>query len=80
MTCKLCLEDHDLRRSHIIPEFLFRPLYDEKHRALTFRPDVTGKRVIQKGIRERLLCAKCESHLGKLESYFATFWYNPDLA
>jgi len=32
-TCRLCLQERPLRDSHIIPEFLYRPLVDEKHRA-----------------------------------------------
>ena len=32
MKCKLCLKENKLSRSHIIPEFFYKPLYDEKHR------------------------------------------------
>ena len=30
--CPLCNARSELLRSHVIPEFLFRPLYDDKHR------------------------------------------------
>jgi hypothetical protein len=63
-----------LLRSHILPEFLYRPVYDEKHRTLSLslrRPT----RVIQKGLRERLLCADCEAVMQRYEHYFARVWY-----
>lgn len=70
MKCSLCLEDASLQSSHIIPEFLYQPLYDEKHRfhRLTTTPDVKN-RFLQKGLRERLLCQSCEQHIAKFESY-----------
>lgn len=30
--CKLCLKEKELMFSHIIPEFFYEPMYDEKHR------------------------------------------------
>jgi hypothetical protein len=30
--CALCRQERPLRKSHVIPEFMFGPLYDEKHR------------------------------------------------
>ena len=33
MKCRLCLEDKNLlKKSHIIPNFLYSSLFDEKHR------------------------------------------------
>ena len=32
MKCKLCLEDCVLVKSHIIPDFMYRDLFDDKHR------------------------------------------------
>jgi hypothetical protein len=60
--------------SHIVPEFLHKPLYDEKHRALTIRSDDAPKRV-QNGQHERLLCSGCEQLVQKSEDYFARLWY-----
>lgn len=70
MHCALCLEDRPLQRSHIIPEFMYEPLYDEKHRynVLTVRLD-NRDRIEQKGLREQLLCRNCEKHLSKFERY-----------
>lgn len=69
-TCALCLESADLKRSHIIPEFLYRQLYDEKHRfhVLSSLSDQrNGKE--QKGLREQLLCEICEGRFSVWERY-----------
>lgn len=79
MECKLCGKDRDLRKSHILPELVFKAAYDEKHRA--FGPDKDRKKVpyVQKGWRERLLCDSCETHLSRLELEFSQVWYESDL-
>jgi len=74
MTCALCGADAVLRDSHIIPEFLHRPVYDSKHRALSIGMEAPT-RVLQKGLRDRLLCDDCERRLQKSEHYFARLWY-----
>lgn len=68
--CRLCLTVKPLRKSHIIPEFLYRPLYDEKHRfdVLPTRPNQPN-RPFQKGIYEKLLCGNCEQQLSIWERY-----------
>ena len=70
MPCALCLQDVELRRSHIIPEFLYETLYDDKHRlqVLSIIPDQSNWRE-QKGLRERLLCNTCEQRLSVWERY-----------
>lgn len=70
MPCALCLQDVDLLRSHIIPEFLYETLYDDKHRlqVLSINPDQSNWRE-QKGLRERLLCNACEQRLSVWERY-----------
>ena len=70
MPCALCLKDRPLRLSHIIPEFLYAPLYDDKHRLqiISVLPD-EGNQLRQKGERERLLCEECETLLSKNERY-----------
>lgn len=70
MTCALCLKDADLQQSHIIPEFLYDAMYDEKHRfnVLTVLPQGRN-RIEQKGIREALLCRDCELKISKWERY-----------
>ncbi len=73
MKCKLCQKNSPLQNSHIIPEFLYRPLYDEIHRmhVLSLHKK-TPRPYEQKGIREKLLCRNCEIQLSKYERYART--------
>ncbi|WEN14136.1 hypothetical protein PY254_12920 [Rhodanobacter sp. AS-Z3] len=59
-----------LQESHIIPEFLYGVMYDEKHRynVLSIAPD-RQERIEQKGAREPLLCRECEQKFAKFERY-----------
>ena len=70
MVCALCRNDSPLQNSHIIPEFLYDTLYDDKHRLhqLSTNPD-SKNRMLQKGLREPLLCGGCEQRLSVLERY-----------
>lgn len=68
--CALCCRQEPLRRSHIIPEFVYRQIYDSKHRfrvLSTLNKDMRS--LEQKGIRERLLCADCENQFSGYERY-----------
>jgi hypothetical protein len=70
MTCRLCLLDAPLRRSHVFPEFLFGSLYGDDHRYLTVPLSKhESVRHEQKGIREELLCGTCEQRIGRYERY-----------
>jgi hypothetical protein len=70
VTCKLCLEERELKNSHIIPEFIYSSLYDEKHRFHEISVDENKKNKLpQKGVREYLLCGECEQLLSKNERY-----------
>jgi len=76
MTCKLCLYDRDLRHSHIVPEFNYRPMYDDKHRFMIVTADSTEPiRRQQKGMREYLLCDSCEQLLNRHENYVSRFLF-----
>lgn len=77
MRCGLCLKDRDLRNSHVIPEFLYKPLYDAKHRAMGVHGQGHKKwQYLQKGLREKLLCQDCEQLLNDhYEKYFHYFWF-----
>ena len=72
-TCALCLKEKDLIKSHIFPEFLYKPMYDDKHNYLivsTAHNKEPIKR--QKGIYEKLMCEECDSGIiGKYEDYAA---------
>ena len=70
MQCKLCKRDSPLVKSHVIPEFMYSALYDEKHRFRVISTRKEQKNIFaQKGIREPLLCSNCELKLSKHERY-----------
>ena len=69
MVCKLCQNDRELRNSHIIPEFLYKTLYEESGRFNELNLDKGRNKFHQKGIRERLLCDECEQLFSKYERY-----------
>ena len=70
MSCELCRKDLELRKSHIIPEWVYTDLYDDKHRfnVLSTLPERPRPKE-QKGIRERLLCEDCEQQFSRYERY-----------
>lgn len=72
--CALCGENSELRQSHILPELLHRPLYDHKHRTVMFEFGAQEGLILQRGLRERLLCDSCEKRLHVYEDYFDKRW------
>ena len=87
MKCKLCLEEKNLlKKSHIIPNFLYSALFDEKHRIhlVSIKNDKNlSSRKLQSGEYEgEILCAKCDNQiLGELERYVnrVLFHEKPDV-
>ncbi len=85
--CKLCKEEKALiKKSHIIPEFLYKELYDDKHRMRKFDAIEKAKGIEKiskppKGEYESgLLCRECDGdRLGKYESYVASILANEEL-
>ena len=70
MICKLCHKEAELQNSHIIPEFQYKPLYDEKHRFQVISANPEKREYYeQKGFREKLLCPSCETKISRWESY-----------
>lgn len=67
--CRLCKDKHELKNSHIIPEFIYKPLYDDKHRFEEYTPLAVKVPPHQKGIREYMLCGRCETFFSKYEKY-----------
>lgn len=68
--CRLCRKESTLCESHIVPEFLYKPLYDSKHRFFRLSTGEKPKRPFeQKGVRERLLCSDCEGQFSVYERY-----------
>lgn len=80
-TCRLCHKQRKLCRSHIIPEFCYKSLYDEKHRAIAINPkDSTDTGYIQKGLRSNILCEDCEQLINdNYEKPFKQYWYDRDV-
>lgn len=80
-TCRLCLAETELCFSHILPEFLYEPFYDDKHKFVTITLDGSSSpptRIEQKGLREYLLCRSCETLLSGLETYAVDHYFrNP---
>lgn len=74
--CRLCLLPGALCRSHIVPEFVFKPMYDHKHRFFVMSNDPeTPTTHKQRGLTERLLCKRCETHLSRFENYVRKLFY-----
>ena len=85
--CKLCLKDKQLiKKSHIIPEFMYSDLFDENHNYIL----TTNKEISKKDGRKRykptgeyegeILCADCDNKtLGKFESYASKTLYGNNI-
>jgi hypothetical protein len=79
MICKLCHEDKILlKNSHIIPNFLYKGLFDEKHKIVSINlNDFSDATFNQTGYKDKdILCAKCDNEvIGKLEQYASNAIY-----
>ena len=80
MKCKLCLENGVLvKKSHIIPDFMYRDLFDNRHRIFeaSINDGNLKTKIAQTGSYEsNILCKKCENErLGKLERYASMLLY-----
>jgi hypothetical protein len=74
--CKFCDRPRKLARSHIIPEFLLRPTFDELGRALAIRTSGKSARLVQQAFQYPLLCFDCERLFNEqFEMPFYNVWY-----
>ena len=75
-TCRLCHQEKVLRFSHIVPEFLYADLYNEKGHMMGINGRGSkGWKPLQQGIREHLFCEQCEQHLNEFcEKPFREQW------
>jgi len=79
--CKLCQNEKKLSNSHIITEFLYSKIYNSNHKMIGVTGTGSkGYQKEQKGLREHLLCADCESFLNlNYEIPFRLSWYDSGL-
>jgi hypothetical protein len=86
-SCKLCGQEKSLlRKSHIIPEFMYASLFDEHHKLNLFAPAqfAAGNRRIARPssgeYESGILCQECDNELlGSLESYAYRSFYATDV-
>jgi hypothetical protein len=74
-TCALCLQPKNLRESHIASKFLWKQsgvIGDKKKFSVTSptHPDLSESN-LQDGLKEFLLCSKCEQQFSRYEDYAA---------
>jgi hypothetical protein len=74
--CQLCHNDHELRNSHIVPEFLYGDLYNDKGHLMGINGRGNrGWKALQNGIREYLFCESCEQYFNEyFEKPFRAQW------
>lgn len=83
MKCNLCHKDKPLiKKSHIIPDFMYNGLFDENHFIAKLKIDelnVVGKS--PDGIYDkRILCSECDNNIiGSYESYASKILFNQKL-
>ena len=79
--CALGCHVRQLRRSHVVPEFAYKPAYDEKHRLIEYDPVTQEKKGLpQKGLYCQLLCDDCEQLINdRYEKRFLRYWQNGDV-
>jgi len=70
MKCRLCNKSENLIQSHIIPEYIYYTVYDDARKLFMISSDSNKRiKIEQKGIRERLLCKKCDNYFSPFENY-----------
>lgn len=81
MKCKLCGGNKKLlKKSHIIPEFMYKDLFDSKHRIheVLFKPEkqLNSQTRQSGGYDKNILCGNCDNKiLGSLERYASLVLY-----
>lgn len=74
--CRLCMNDRELRHSHIVPEFLYANLYNTKNHMMGVNGHGRrGWKALQNGAKEHLFCESCEQHFNEyFEKPFRKLW------
>jgi hypothetical protein len=74
--CLLCGKEKAIRRSHVIPEFLYRPMYDAANRALMLTASTGESRPVQHGFWAPILGKTCEDYVNEeFEQPFRRWWF-----
>ena len=77
MQCRLCRQQKELCRSHILPDFLYSPLYDgDNHSYHVIQVDPILRPSYQTGQWDRLLCQECEQKISPWETYAKREWFD----
>jgi hypothetical protein len=83
MICKLCNKDKKLlKQSHIIPDFAYKGIYDEKHRIYygNFNNPERGTLIPSSPYDKNILCKECDGDIiGGLENYASNALYGNNL-
>jgi hypothetical protein len=69
--CKLCGQTASLSRSHIVPEFAYSPIKNEKYQMYAVGEKT---KTVQSGYWEYMLCSECETLLSGYETKFKKLW------
>ena len=76
--CRLCKQQRKLCRSHIIPEWAYRPVYGQDSSAFVLSSETRRRRKVQHGLRKRLLCGECEDFFNRqFDQPFLRHWDAP---
>lgn len=83
-TCKLCLKEKSLiKKSHILPDFLYTPLFDEKHRLRSLdmtqlkNDDLKVSKPPTGEYEGGILCSDCDNRIiGQHETYISNLIKN----
>lgn len=83
MKCSLChAETKLLKKSHIIPDFMYNGMFGQKHRLSHVNlKDLKELKSVPTGIYDKdILCVKCDNEvIGKYETYASKAIYGGDL-
>ena len=79
--CKLCGHKRILQESHIVSEFFHKPTYEQEdgksRKAFLLTNGLKTRKVIQKGLRDYLLCGQCEGQRNRHETPVSRVWQFP---
>lgn len=74
-TCKLCEKEKELKKSHLLPSFIFK--WKKEQGTGFFRTSQNPNKRVQDGLRLYLLCADCEQRFGLWEKQFSEKLFKP---